>query len=56
MKEDDDDIDLDLIQEGLWDHYSELPNPAWYEFREKYLCKKCEERLVKSNKKCICES
>ena len=51
----DNNLDLDLIEEGLWDHYSELPNPEWYAFRDKYLCKKCEDKLVKPNQKCSCE-
>ena len=25
----------DIVEEGLWDHYSELPNPLWYEYKEK---------------------
>ena len=24
---------IDLIEEDLWDHYSGLPNPTWYEFK-----------------------
>ena len=24
--------EVDLIEEGMWDHYSGLPNPAWYEY------------------------
>lgn len=24
----------DIVEEGLWDHYSELPNPLWYEYKE----------------------
>ena len=23
--------DIDLINDGLWDHYSGLPNPMWYQ-------------------------
>jgi len=23
----------DIVEKGLWDHYSELPNPAWYEYK-----------------------
>lgn len=23
---------IDLIAEELWDHYSGLPNPAWYQY------------------------
>lgn len=22
---------IDLVKEELWDHYSGLPNPAWYQ-------------------------
>lgn len=22
--------DKDIVEEGLWDHYRELPNPLWY--------------------------
>jgi len=25
----------EIIDKELWDHYSELPNPAWYEYKEK---------------------
>ena len=24
----------DIVEEGLWDHYSELPNPLWYEWKK----------------------
>jgi len=24
------DVTLDVLEEKLWDHYSELPNPLWY--------------------------
>jgi len=24
------DITIDVLEERLWDHYSELPNPLWY--------------------------
>jgi hypothetical protein len=26
---------VDLISEELWDHYSGLPNPAWYQYKKK---------------------
>lgn len=26
--------DTEIVQRELWDHYSELPNPAWYEYKE----------------------
>jgi len=25
---------VDLIEEGLWDHYSGLPNPLWYQYKK----------------------
>jgi len=25
---------IDLIEEELWDHYSGLPNPHWYKYKE----------------------
>ena len=33
---------VDLISKELWDHYSGLPNPSWYQYKkelgeEKYL-------------------
>jgi len=27
--------DKDIVVELLWDHYSELPNPLWYEYKRK---------------------
>ena len=24
----------DIVEEEMWDHYSELPNPKWYEYKE----------------------
>jgi|TARA_B110000914_G_C15451536_1_gene441185 hypothetical protein len=25
----------EIVEKELWDHYSELPNPAWYEYKDK---------------------
>jgi hypothetical protein len=25
---------VDLVEEELWDHYSDLPNPAWYQYKK----------------------
>jgi hypothetical protein len=25
---------VDLIEEDLWDHYSGLPSPLWYQYKE----------------------
>jgi hypothetical protein len=27
---------VDLIEEQLWDHYSGLPNPAWYQYKKNH--------------------
>ena len=27
--------EVNLIYENLWDHYSGLPNPAWYQYKKK---------------------
>jgi len=24
----------EIVERELWDHYSELPNPAWYEYKD----------------------
>ncbi len=26
--------EAEIVEKELWDHYSELPNPAWYEYKE----------------------
>jgi|TARA_B110000908_G_C9842511_1_gene266273 hypothetical protein len=36
----DKDKEPEIVEKELWDHYSELPNPSWYEFKE-------EEREIK---------
>lgn len=25
---------IDLVEEELWDHYSGLPNPSWYQYKK----------------------
>ena len=25
----------EIVERELWDHYSELPNPMWYEYKDK---------------------
>jgi hypothetical protein len=25
---------VDLVEEELWDHYNDLPNPAWYQYKK----------------------
>ena len=29
------DKETEIVEKELWDHYSELPNPAWYEYKER---------------------
>jgi hypothetical protein len=26
--------EINLIEEDLWDHYSGLPSPLWYQYKE----------------------
>jgi hypothetical protein len=26
--------EINLIEEDLWDHYSGLPNPTWYQYKK----------------------
>jgi hypothetical protein len=26
--------EVNLIEEDLWDHYSGLPNPTWYQYKK----------------------
>jgi hypothetical protein len=26
--------EIDLVEEELWDHYSGLPNPLWYQYNK----------------------
>jgi len=28
------DNNIDIVEAELWDHYSELPNPAWYQYKQ----------------------
>jgi|TARA_R110000744_G_scaffold234882_1_gene352553 hypothetical protein len=35
----------DIVEKELWDHYSELPNPSWYDYKNK------EEEKLKDNNK-----
>ena len=32
-----------IVDEEMWDHYSELPNPAWYEYKNKKEMKRYEQ-------------
>tara|TARA_R110001583_G_scaffold3173_2_gene20758 strand:+ start:26387 stop:26854 length:468 start_codon:yes stop_codon:yes gene_type:complete len=35
----------EIIEKELWDHYSELPNPAWYDYKNKEKMEKLEKKL-----------
>jgi len=37
----------EIIDKELWDHYSELPNPAWYDYKNKEDIKMKTENLLK---------
>ena len=39
------DKEPEIVEKGLWDHYSELPNPLWYEYKEK-MKKKYPDNIV----------
>ena len=32
-----------IVDKEMWDHYSELPNPAWYEYKNKQEMNKHEQ-------------
>ena len=40
----------EIVEKGLWDHYSELPNPAWYEYKEN-MKKKYPDNIVYNEEK-----
>tara|TARA_R110002012_G_scaffold26763_6_gene86654 strand:+ start:4680 stop:4943 length:264 start_codon:yes stop_codon:yes gene_type:complete len=33
-------METEIVDKGLWDHYSELPNPAWYDYKNKIMDRK----------------
>ena len=35
----------EIEERELWDHYSELPNPSWYEYKNKEMETKDEKRI-----------
>ncbi len=35
----------EIVERELWDHYSELPNPSWYEYKDK-MKKKYPDNIV----------
>ena len=30
----------EIVERGMWDHYSELPNPSWYDYKNKIMDRK----------------
>ena len=36
-----------IVEKEMWDHYSELPNPAWYEYKNKKEMNKNEQQMYK---------
>jgi len=38
---------IDLIEEDLWDHYSGLPNPLWYQYKKQ---QKDEEKDINDSR------
>ena len=37
----------EIVDKEMWDHYSELPNPAWYEYNKTF--KRRQNRIKQSN-------
>ena len=40
-----------IVDEEMWDHYSELPNPSWYEYKNKKEMNKYEQETHKNIKR-----
>ena len=36
-----------IVDKEMWDHYSELPNPAWYDYKNKQEMTKNEQQMYK---------
>tara|TARA_R110001599_G_scaffold100316_1_gene256874 strand:- start:681 stop:869 length:189 start_codon:yes stop_codon:yes gene_type:complete len=36
-----------IVEKEMWDHYSELPNPAWYEYKNKQEMNRNEQQLYR---------
>tara|TARA_R110002050_G_scaffold157886_1_gene286581 strand:- start:484 stop:1041 length:558 start_codon:yes stop_codon:yes gene_type:complete len=49
LEEEDEDKEPEIVEKGLWDHYSELPNPAWYEYKDVIEKKKYPDNVVYNN-------
>ena len=40
-----------IIDKEMWDHYSELPNPAWYEYKNKQEMNKIDQEKANDIKR-----
>ena len=40
-----------IVDEEMWDHYSELPNPAWYEYKNKQEMNKIDQEKANDLKR-----
>ena len=40
-----------IVEKEMWDHYSELPNPAWYEYKNKQEMNKHEQEKANDLKR-----
>ena len=36
-----------IVEKEMWDHYSELPNPAWYDYKNKQEMNRNEQQLYR---------
>ena len=40
-----------IVDKEMWDHYSELPNPAWYEYKNQEEMNRYEQEKAKDLKR-----
>ena len=40
-----------IVEQEMWDHYSELPNPAWYEYKNKQEMNKIDQEKANDIKR-----
>ena len=41
----------EIVEKEMWDHYSELPNPAWYEYKNKEEMNRIDQEKAKDIKR-----
>ena len=39
----------EIIERNMWDHYSELPNPAWYAYKNELKCEWCDNVMTEED-------